>query len=82
MVAISLHWRMANEEQDWGTHLRTVRRARELTQSQLADMVGVSRQTINYIEQGTYCPSTKLALQLAKALNTKVDDLFYLEEEG
>jgi putative transcriptional regulator len=71
---------MANEEANWGTELRRRRRERELTQAQLADKVGVSRQTINYIEQGTYCPSTKLALQLARAMDTTVDALFYLEE--
>ena len=43
-------------------------------------MVSVSRQTINYIENGTYCPSTKLALQLARTLDTTVEELFYLKE--
>ena len=49
-----------------------------VTMSRLAERVGVSRQTINYIEQGTYCPSTRLALQLAAALGVSVEDLFYL----
>lgn len=61
-----------------GSNLRDIRQSRSLTQAQLAELVGVSRQTINYIEQGTYCPSTKLALQLARTLDVAVEELFYL----
>ena len=63
----------------------TVRRFRfdrgELSQQQLADMVGVSRQTIVSIERGDYAPSVKLALLLAEKLGAKVEDLFVLEEK-
>lgn len=52
----------------------------ELSQQQMADMVGVSRQTIVSIERGDYSPSVKLALLLAKKLNTNVEQLFELEE--
>lgn len=52
----------------------------ELSQQQLADMVGVSRQTIVSIEKGDYSPSVKLALVLAKKLHTTVENLFELEE--
>ena len=69
---------MPDNEQEIGSNLRDVRTDRELTQAQLAELVGVSRQTINYIEQGTYCPSTKLALQLARELDVPVEELFYL----
>jgi DNA-binding XRE family transcriptional regulator len=69
---------MPDNEQEIGSNLRHVRSACALTQAQLAELVGVSRQTINYIEQGTYCPSTKLALQLARELDVAVEDLFFL----
>jgi putative transcriptional regulator len=52
----------------------------ELSQQQLADMVGVSRQTIVSIERGDYAPSVKLAMLLAEKLETKVEELFYLED--
>ena len=53
----------------------------ELTQQELANMVGVSRQTIVSIERGDYAPSVKLALLLAQKLGTKVEELFVLEEK-
>ncbi len=52
----------------------------ELSQQQLADMIGVSRQTIVSIEKNDYSPSVKLALILAKKFNTTVEQLFELEE--
>ena len=53
----------------------------ELSQQQLADMVGVSRQTIVSIERGDYAPSVRLALLLAEKLGAKVEDIFILEEK-
>ncbi len=53
----------------------------ELSQQELATRVKVSRQTIIAIESGDYSPSVKLALLLAKTLNTTVDQLFELEEK-
>jgi putative transcriptional regulator len=53
----------------------------ELSQQQLADSVGVSRQTIVSIERGDYAPSVKLALLLAAKLEVRVEDLFVLEDE-
>jgi len=52
----------------------------ELSQQELASSVNVSRQTIIAIESGDYSPSVKLALLLAKKLNTTVEQLFELEE--
>lgn len=52
----------------------------DLSQQELADMVGVSRQTIIAIERGNYSPSVKLALVLAKKLGATVEELFELEE--
>ncbi len=53
----------------------------ELSQQQLADMVGISRQTIISIEKGDYAPSVKLALLLARKLETTVELLFILEDK-
>ena len=53
----------------------------ELSQQQLADMVKISRQTIVAIEHGDYNLSVKLALLLARKLNTTVENLFQLEEK-
>jgi putative transcriptional regulator len=54
----------------------------EMSQAALADSVGVSRQTIVAVEKGNYNPSVELALRLAGALATTVEELFVLEEEG
>ena len=63
------------------TNLKRFRFERDdLSQQELADMVGVSRQTIVAIERGNYSPSVKLALLLAKKLETTVEGLFELEE--
>lgn len=51
----------------------------DLTQQELADKVGCSRQTINSIEKGKFKPSIELVLKLSMALDTKIEELFYLE---
>ena len=53
-----------------------------MTQADLADRVGVTRQTINSIETGKYNPSIELALRLARTLGLAVEDLFQLEDQG
>jgi len=59
-----------------------IERARNnFTQGDLAEKVGVSRQTINSIETKKYIPSTVLALKIAKVFQMKVDDLFELEAD-
>lgn len=58
-------------------HLKTVRAQQKLSQSQLAEMVGVSRQTISNIENGEFVPTARLALLLCLALNEKFEELFY-----
>ena len=60
-------------------NIRVQRAVVRLTQQQLAEQVGVSRQTINAIESSKFIPSTLLALKLAEALGTKVEKLFALE---
>ena len=62
--------------------LNNVKKARMqagLSQQQLADMVGVSRNTISSIETGQFCPTAKLALVLCIALDKKFEELFYFE---
>lgn len=64
------------------TTLRKYRFERgELSQQRLADIVGVSRQTIVSIERGDYAPSVRLALLLARKLQVRVEDLFVLEDD-
>ena len=62
------------------TSLKEARTAAGLTQAELADRAGVSRKTINTVENGVFIPSTLLALKLAAALSTTVEALFRLEQ--
>lgn len=62
-----------------GNRLREFRAERDLTQAALAEAVGVSRKTINTVENGVFVPSTTLALRLAEALGCRVEDVFFLE---
>ena len=61
--------------------LRVARAEKALSQEQLGMLAGVTRQTISSIETGQYNPSTLLALLLARHLDKRVEDLFYLEEK-
>lgn len=61
--------------------LKIARAELNISQEQLANMAGVSRQTISSIETGQYCPTAKLALILSRCLKKSFEDLFYLEEE-
>lgn len=56
-----------------------LRRAKEITQEELAKNLNVTRQTIIAIEKGNYTPSVSLALKIAKFFNKRVEDLFILE---
>ncbi len=60
--------------------LKEIRLQKGLTQESLAKAVGVTRQTIIAIEKAKFVPSVKLALQLALALDTSLQDLFWLED--
>lgn len=62
-------------------NIKVQRAIANLTQAQLADKIGVSRQTINAIEKGNYLPSTLLALKLAKVFNLAVENIFELEAD-
>jgi putative transcriptional regulator len=60
--------------------LKIERAILNVTQEELAKLIGVSRQTINSIEKNRYVPSTELALKLSKLFNKPVNDFFYLDE--
>ena len=57
--------------------LKSARAALDMSQQQLADAVGVSRQTINAIEKGDYNPTIKLCLAICKTRNKTLDELFW-----
>jgi len=59
------------------TKIKEFRAKLNLTQEQLADAVGVRRETIVFLEQGKYNPSLKLAHDVAKVLKVKIDELFF-----
>jgi putative transcriptional regulator len=61
-----------------GNRLREARGAKGWTQAQLAERIGVSRKTINTVENRVFVPSTVLALKLASALEASVETLFFL----
>lgn len=63
------------------TKIKELRARYNLTQEQLGDKIGVRRETILFIESGKYNPSLKLAFQIARELNSKVDDIFFFEDE-
>lgn len=60
--------------------LRVQRAIKNMTQAELAEKIGVSRQTINTIESNKYVPSTVLALKMAKLFGKPVEEIFILEK--
>ena len=60
--------------------LKVARAEKDLTQEDLAKLVGVSRQSINAIESGRYVPSTVLSLKMAQVFGKPVEEIFFLEE--
>ena len=69
---------MGKNHKELNNQLEERRKASGLTQSELAEKVGVSRKSINSIENGVYIPTTVLSLKLSKELNCSVHDLFQL----
>ena len=65
-----------------GNRIKARRAERGMTQAQLAEAVGVTRKTVNTVENRIFVPSTLLALKIAQALGTSVDALFFLEQEA
>ena len=66
-----------NEQLILKNRLKEIRTEKGLSQAGLADLVGVSRNTISSIETGQFCPTAKLALILCVALDKKFEDVFY-----
>lgn len=64
------------------TRIKEFRARYDLTQEDLANLVGVRRETIVFLEKGKYNPSLKLAHDVAKALHATIDDLFIFDEGG
>lgn len=61
--------------------MKELRARFNFSQSELGDRVGVTRQTIGFIEKGEFSPSVTLALKLSKELQVPLEELFWLEEE-
>lgn len=70
------------EERQLNNSLKVQRAKKDLTQEQLAELVGVTRKTINTIENKKYIPSTYLALKLSQVLEVPVEELFQLTNKG
>ena len=66
--------------EELANRLRAERDAKGWTQADLAERIGVSRKTINTIENGIFTPSTVIALKLARTFKLRVEDLFSLRE--
>jgi len=64
-----------------GNRLREAREAQGWTQGELAERIGVSRKTVNTVENGVFIPSTVVALKLARALGCAVEELFFLADQ-
>ena len=62
------------------TRIKELRARYNLTQDELADKVGVTRQTMLYLEKGKYNPSLVLAFKVAKALNSTIEEVFIIED--
>lgn len=73
---------MSAQEQNLENTLRVERAIRRMTQAELAELVGVSRQAINAIETGKFIPSTVLAIRLARVFGKAVEDIFQLTDKA
>ncbi|AOW21563.1 helix-turn-helix transcriptional regulator [Urechidicola croceus] len=62
-------------------NLKIERAIKNFTQAQLAELIGVSRQTINSMELNKYVPSTVLALKISQIFEKNVNDIFFLEDD-
>ena len=64
------------------TRIKEYRAKLNLTQEKLADMVGVRRETIIFLEKGKYNPSLKLAYNISKSLNVRIEDIFIFDNSS
>jgi len=63
------------------TRIKELRARHDLTQEELAALVGVRRETILFLEKGRYNPSLRLACKIARALQASIEEIFIFEEE-
>lgn len=61
--------------------IKVLRAEQDMTQEELAELIGVTRNTVISLEKGKYCPSLKLAYRIARTFNVGIDDIFTYEEE-
>ncbi|GAA4363693.1 helix-turn-helix transcriptional regulator [Kangiella marina] len=71
---------MQSDQKYFANHLKQLRAQHNYTQADLAELVGVTRKTINTIENRVFIPSAFLALKLARVFKLTVEDIFYIEE--
>ena len=62
------------------TSLKSIREARGMTQQELAERIGVRRETVLHLENNRYNPSLEMALKIARVFDLKIEDLFELKE--
>ncbi|WP_016996023.1 helix-turn-helix transcriptional regulator [Kocuria atrinae] len=72
----------ANEAQSVNLRMRSARAAKGLTQADLSKLVGASRQTVSMIEAGAHNPTLRLCIDIARALDTDLNSLFWEESES
>ena len=65
---------------EFKTRIKEFRAREDLTQEELAEKVGVRRETISFLERGKYNPSLELAHKVVKALDSSIDEIFIFEE--
>ncbi|WP_177241769.1 helix-turn-helix transcriptional regulator [Selenomonas ruminantium] len=63
------------------TRIQELRRARKMSQSELAEAVGIRRETLSHLENGKYNPSLRLAMDIAKVFGLQVEDVFQFAED-
>ena len=81
IISVMCYITLRGDEMSKNLKLKAARAERDMTQKALADAAGVSRQTINAIEQGEYNPTIKLCLTICRALGKTLDELFWEDEE-
>ena len=64
------------------TNLKSVRESRSMTQQELADRIGIRRETILHLENNRYNPSLEMALKIAQVFDLRVEELFQLKDTG
>ena len=64
------------------TRIHELRKEKGIQQAELAELVGVRRETIGNLENGKYNPSLKLAMDIAKAFENPIEDIFFFEEDN